>query len=139
MTTPFVLRILSGKHAGLYFVRGDYRGLEASSDPAKALRVSADDAYGHIAAAIDMLCTAMVPENVGDAAEDDYQRFGEKAARDMLQKPSKEVIKMFVDLSCRRSADEPLSQPEMPPSVKPGYMSVYEWMHRAWHKEAVEV
>ena len=126
---PFVLRCISGPDVGRYFVHATFDGATWADTQADALKVSVEDAYGHVAAAIDMLCVAMVPENAGSATEDDYQAFAEIAAKDMFN-PGGPEIRSLIAGGLRRSADQPFVDESQLPLRSGSYMSVWEWVAR---------
>lgn len=130
----FVLRCPNGPAKGKYFVSGDYLGVKWTDDVGGALRVSASDAYGHIAAAIDTKCLVLVPESLGDATNEDCHAFAVKATGDMFRNGGNDVVSI-IEKAVRRSADEPLfDHPTFHAKHEDGYMSVWEWVLRAAYR-----
>lgn len=130
---PFVLRSPNGPSKGRYFVSGDFTGIVWADDLERATRVSVEDAYGYVAAALDMLQEVLVPENI-NGTDADCDRFGEMAANDMLQHPAHETIDLFKRCCVRRSPAEPLHDLPDDFPKRDGYMSVWEWMARAFYR-----
>ncbi len=131
---PYVLRSPNGQNSGLYFAGYDSEtdSITWTDDPDEALRCSVSDAYGHLAAALDRFCEALVPENTGTATEADRNEFAKIAANDMWQKPGDTMVDL-VSMSVREQ-DDPLYEPDPTPEGTPGYMSVWEWLLRATYR-----
>jgi hypothetical protein len=137
MNEPFVLRSPNGPHKGEYLVNVNYEGIEWTNDVNRAKRFNLQDAYSNVAACIDMLCQAVVPENVGGATEEECREFGRIAANDMFASPSDAMIAMLSERAVRRSTNQPLYElpnDMIPPKHDPHYMSVWEWVGRAVYR-----
>lgn len=136
MRQPFVLRSPNGPNAGKYVRDFDHDDIKIlwADGPADAKRFDVPDAYSLVAAAIDMCCEVVQPENAGDATEEECIEFGRVAARDMFQNPGEFMLSLFEKWAVRAASDPlpPLPEEWMRRMTtrENGYMSVWEWFGR---------